>query len=364
MIHKPSNKYLRFIVTVLTLTVLFISVSIFYIIHTTFATEKETNYEKAFKWQMENRGVVGLTINISSAYKQKMLEWRIAKKDIDTILLGSSTFMGIKEDMFKHHKVFNGATNSNILYYTIAVAKYHSKHSANIKNVIIGFDWALGLPYWPYKEIIHNPKVKNKKEIHFIDKIKDAVSYQRVKIVVENIIDRLFADTIVQYTCPHEDTIGTDQFFKTDQPKSCHGFRFDGSAVFPGVPMSEKQWKEYVDNGLEKYQKFFDKKLGTIDTRYLNDFKEIDRTLKRKGGRLIILIPPLIPKATATMEKASKTLYSDKLHRLLQFTKENNITVLNASKSEKFGCTYSDFLDPHHAFPTCYAKILDTFSFK
>ena len=363
MIKKSSNKYLHFIVTVITITILLIVLSIFYIVNTTFSMEEESNYKKAFIWQVNHKGVVGITVNISSEYKQKMLEWRLAKNDVDTLILGSSTVMGIKEDMFEHHVVFNGATNSNPLYYTIPVAKYHSTHTKSIKNIMISFDWALGLPYWPYKEITHNPIIESKTDINLIAKIKDAVSYQRVKIILSNLIDHLLANPISQYKCPTEDTIGTDQFFKTEQPKSCHGFRFDGSAVFPGTQITEKQWQDDLKNGLGKYQKEFDTNLGTVDVRYLNDFKEIDETLKRKGGRLIIHIPPLIPNATTIIEHLAKETYIKKMNRLLAFTKENNITILNASKSEEFGCVYNDFLDSHHAFPSCYKKILRTISF-
>lgn len=363
MIKKSSNKYLYFILTVITATIALIVLSIFYIINTTFAIEESSNYKKAFMWQEENKGVVGITVNIASEYKQRMLEWRIARKNLDTIILGSSTLMGITSDMFKNHSVFNGATNSNILFYTIAVAKYHSKHSDNIKNIIIGFDWQLGLPYRPYQDIKHNPVIEKKTDTNLVDKIKDAVSYQRVKIVLTNLIDHLFTDPMSQYTCPTEDTIGTDQFFATDIPKSCRGYRFDGSAIFPNRYVTEKEWIDTLKNGLEKYQEQFDINLGTIDSRYLNDFKEISQNLKRKGGKLIILIPPLIPNAITTMEEVSKKSYTQKLSKLLSFAKKNNIIIFNASKSEEFGCTYSDFLDSHHAFPSCYKKILGTLSY-
>lgn len=364
MIKKSSNAYLRFILIVVAMTTVLIVSSIVYIINTTFALEEDSNYKKAFKWQAENKGVVGITVNISSEYKQRMLEWRIAKKDADTIILGSSTMMGIQENMFKKHTVFNGASNSNPLYYTMPVAKYHSKNSSSVKNIIMGFDWAIGLPYWKYKEIKHNPVIEKKTEIKLIDKIKDAVSYQRAKIVLSNIVDHMFADSITQYKCPTEDNIGTDQFFKTDQPKRCNGFRFDGSVVFPDqTRVSEKKWKEYLGDDLKKYQKNYDTNLGTLDIRYLNDFKKINQDLKRKGGKLIIFIPPLIQNATATMEQVGKQKYSDKMNRLVTFAKENNISIFDASKSEEYGCKYSDFLDAHHAFPSCYKKIIDILSF-
>jgi len=362
MIKKSSNKYLHFIVTVLGATIVLMALAIFYIIHTTFAMEENSNYKKAFMWQEKHKGVVGITVNIASEYKQRMLEWRISRKNLDTIILGSSTVMGITSDMFKNHGVFNGATNSNILFYTIAVAKYHSKHSNNVKNIIIGYDWALGLPYRPYQEIIHNPTIKKKKDTPMLDKIKDAVSYQRVKIVLENVVDKFSSDTDAQYTCPTENTIGTDQFFKTDKPKSCRGYRFDGSAIFPNRHITKNEWTDILKNELEKYQKQFDTYLGTIDKRYLNDFKEINQNLKEKGGKLIILIPPLLPEVTTTLEHIAKQSYTKKLHKLLSFTKDNNITILNASKSEEFGCTYNDFLDTHHAFPSCYKKIINTLS--
>ena len=363
MLKKSSNRYLHFIMTVITATIVLILLAIFYIINTTFAMEEDSNYKKAFMWQEKNKGVVGITVNIASEYKQRMLEWRISRKNLDTIILGSSTVMGITSDMFNNHSVFNGATNSNILFYTIAVAKYHSLHSNNVKNIIIGYDWALGLPYRPYQEIIHNPDIKKKKNTHLIDKIKDAITYQRVKIVLENLVNKFFSAPVPQYICPTENTIGTDQFFKTDKPKSCRGYRFDGSAIFPDRHITKKEWEETLKHELDKYQKQFDTNLGTIDTRYLNDFKEINQNLKRKGGKLIILIPPLIPNATTTMEHISKKTYTQKISRLLHFAKQNNIDILNASKSEKFGCTYNDFLDSHHAFPSCYRQILKTLSF-
>jgi len=363
MIKKRSNNYLYFIVTVLGATMLLTILTVLYIINTTFATEETSNYEKAFKWQMEHKGVVGITVNIANEYKQRMLEWRLAKNNVDTLILGSSTVMGIKADMFKDHIVFNGATNSNPLYYTVPVAKYHSKHTKSVKYIMISFDWALGFPYRPYKKVVHNPMIKPKTKIGIVDKIKDALSYQRVKIVLSNLWDHFFGENTFQYQCPKEDTIGTDQFFATDQPKSCHGFRFDGSAVFPGIGLTQKQWKAYLESGLTKYQKQFEKNLGTVDMRYLDDLKEIDKNLKHKGGKLIIQIPPLIPNATTTIEHRSKQRYEEKMQRLVTFAKENNITVLDASKSETFGCTYSDFLDAHHAFPSCYQKILTHISF-
>jgi len=364
MTNKSSNKYLHFIVTAIASTIILIVVSIFYIVDVTFADEKDANYQKAFIWQAKNKGVVGMTVKISNKYKQRMLEWCISEKNVDTILLGSSTMMGIKADMFKTNTIFNGATNSNPLYYTVSVAKYHSKHTHSIKNIIIGFDWALGLPYRSHNNIKYNPLMKNESDTKLVDKIKDAVSYQRFKIVLINLIDGFFTDSSSPYQCPTEDTMGTDQFFETDQPKRCHGFRFDGSVIFPDqTRVSKKKWIDYLNNGLGKYQNQFDTNLGTIGLKYLNDFKEINKNLRKRGGRLIILIPPLIPNATTTMEDFSNKAYISKLGTLLNFSKKNNIDILDASKSEDFGCTHSDFLDAHHSFPSCYEKILGTLSF-
>ncbi len=51
------------------------------------------------------------------------------------------------------------------------------------------------------------------------------------------------------------------------------------------------------------------------------------------------------------------------MNTLLHFANQNNIIILDAFKSEEFACSYSDFLDIHHAFPSCYKKILGTLSF-
>ena len=37
------------------------------------------------------------------------------------------------------------------------------------------------------------------------------------------------------------------------------------------------------------------------------------------------------------------------------------IVLLDAGRSERYGCVAAEFIDPHHALPECYARVLSRF---
>ncbi len=365
MSKKSNNQYLRFIVTTMGLSAILILLAITYIVNTTFGKEDESTYEKAFDWQMKHQGVVGITDSISDTYKQKLTDYIIPKNNIDTLILGSSTLMSVKDDMLKNHTVFNGSKNSNPLFDAISKAKYYIATYDSIKYVMIGFDWALGKPYQPYNNPIYKPSTNQKDDITLLVKIKDAMSYQRVKIIVSNLYNALLNQPEV-YQCPTENTVGTDAFFIPLVPRNCHGFRSDGSATFSNqLPLTDKKWKILLETELEKYQKMLSDSLGKIELRYLDDFKEIDEALKKRGGKLIIIIPPLMPGATTSIKKSEEGIYlKETMDTLWKFSAENDIEILDASQSESYGCASSEFMDVHHAFPECYEKIIRNISLR
>ncbi len=363
MIIKTDNQYLRYILGVLGLSALLITLIVFYIINVTFVQEEESQYQKAFEWQVKYRGVVGMTDDISSIYKQKFADYMVENNKYDTLLFGSSTVMAIDSALLPKHRIFNAAKNSNPLYDSLSKADYYISHYSWIKNVIIGFDWALGKPYQGYDKIVYEPSATTTKEIPWRDKIKDAVSYQRVKVVAGNLYKDFFYKPET-YQCPNEETIGTDAFFTPLIPGACHGFRIDGSAVFNLKNLNEKEAKNILDAGLVEYRKMISDSKGEIVPGYLEDIQKLDESLKKRGGKVIVLIPPLIPGGTELIEKSQDAPYLKRtMERIYDFSAEHNISILNASKSESFGCTVTEFIDAHHAFPSCYKKIFKTLSF-
>jgi hypothetical protein len=364
MIIKMHNQYFRFILGVLGLSALLITFIVLYIINVTFAHEEETQYQKAFEWQMKHRGVVGITDSISETYKQKFTDFMVERNKYDTLLFGSSTVMAIATPLLPKHKIFNAAKNSNPLYDSISKAQYYIAKNENIKYVVIGFDWALGKPYQKYIKSQYEPLETKRNEIALSAKIKDAVSYQRVKVVVDNLYEKWFKRPEV-YQCPNEDTIGTDAFFTPLVPRYCHGFRIDGSAVFTNKKnLNEKEAENILNAGLVEYRKMISDSKGVIEPGYLEDIQKMDEVLKQRGGKIMILIPPLIPGGAELIEKSEDAPYLKRtMDRLTEFTAQHKIELLDASKSEKFGCKSAEFIDAHHAFPSCFEKILPSLLF-
>ena len=361
---KKSNKYFYFVVATMSITSILILLSIFFIINTTFAEENDSDYINALRWQFKSKGVISMSAAVSTKFKEMSTNYFIIKNDVDTLVLGSSTSAAIRAYMFDGHIAYNGAKNSNPLFKTISEANYYIKYSNNIKYIFIAFDWALGFPYAKYTNHKYVPSSNSEDGIDLFVKIKDAVSYQRIKIVVSNIYNNIFNPATI-YECPKEDNIGTDFFFTPQVPRVCSGIRYDGSGTFSiQNPLSKKKWKDLLNTGLEDYKKPLRDSLGKVDSKYLDDLKKIDENLKGRGGKLIIVVPPLMPGATALIKKSEDGGYLEKtMNTLLTFTAKSNIEIIDASQSEKYGCIFSDFMDVHHAFPECYEKIMQNISY-
>ena len=101
-----------------------------------------------------------------------------------------------------------------------------------------------------------------------------------------------------------------------------------------------------------------DSSKGVLNKDYLAELTKIDQGLKKRGGKLTIFLPALMPHASRTMGQLETGIYLKRtLVNLTTFSEENNLEILDASRSEQFGCEYDDFIDPHHALYTYYEKI-------
>lgn len=357
-----NNKYKNFIIKSIFLSILMVSILIVIIIYMNF-NEEEDNYQKAFEWQNQTKGVVSLTTKISEPLKTKMTHYFIENSDVNSLMFGSSTIMGIKNEFINDLNTFNAAKNSYPLNKSISDAYYYINKYEKIKYVIIGFDWSIGLIFHPYNIIKDNYAPLGKsEEISLKNKIKDALTYRRFSITIDKIINDIFIanDKSITYQCPTENaTIGNDSFFDTDFPLRCHGFRADGSATFQNQKIVNKnRFKDYLEGGLINYKAHLINSKGLFEDKYFEDFKEIDSLLKQRNGKLIVISPPILSGITKLLENSEVGNYLKDLRiNINNKFKQNNIDFYDFSEAEKFGCEIEEFMDVHHAFPACYKKI-------
>ena len=82
-----------------------------------------------------------------------------------------------------------------------------------------------------------------------------------------------------------------------------------------------------------------------------------------QGGRVVLLLPPLMPGmevGLARTEHSGALLRATK-EALESWSTRERLPLLDAGRSERFGCTVDEFIDPHHALPGCYRKAFTRF---
>ena len=77
----------------------------------------------------------------------------------------------------------------------------------------------------------------------------------------------------------------------------------------------------------------------------------------------MFMVPPLAP---GLEEALSRTAHSGAWLRatknaLESWSVREGLVLLDAGRSERFGCTLTEFIDPHHALPECYRKVFSRF---
>jgi len=99
--------------------------------------------EAAADWQLETKGVINIEPRLENRYKSIMLERRL--DSVNTVVLGSSTTMSISTDSLAGlGSVYNFSQSSRKTNGIIAEARYISKHTEQLKYLVISLDWALG----------------------------------------------------------------------------------------------------------------------------------------------------------------------------------------------------------------------------
>lgn len=354
--------YAKYNILVFVLSFSVLAATVFYIIKTT-EDYKDGNalIGKAAYWQSRTKGIVGLSSKQTTVFKILSGRFYLDKNKVNTLVLGSSTMMGIRREIFpKGMEVYNYTKNANPLSRTIGEAYYFVERYDNVRWIIIGLDFSLGMVFEDFKMVKYNPGEVAEK-ISFNDKFADAITLSRLKITLKNILPDLFSGKGA-YPCPENDGMGRD-FGTVLAPGGCAGFRYDGSATFNYHRMNKAQWKsELNEKGLGLYIGKLEQSAAKVNEGYLNHLRAINDILMSRSGGLIMLSPPLMPDAEKIILKstAGKRLeyYKKEVNRWATL---NKIIFIDAGKSEEYGCVPEEFYDAHHALEQCYSKIFDRF---
>jgi hypothetical protein len=339
----------------------------------------------ASRWQRATHGVTyAPPLSVNRPFKSARLFDRLT--DINGVVFGSSTMMGITDAMFPPRiAVYNFSQTGNELPLALGEAAYlQQQHPRALKLAVLPLDWALGflyrspgalgpLPVAP--PAADAPAVRN--EVPLLQQLGDALSLPRVKNlsgILRGIArapapaaafrEMFLQDSSDDYRCA-DGTPARD--FDTIFRGTCTGFRYDGSATFANVePVPPRRATALIASALvpsSKYAADLIKSGGAVQPLLLERLAELARDLRRSGGRLLLILPPLLPgmeRAFIDSPQLGPLLARTK-QTLARWAKDNDVVIIDAGQSERYGCTAPEFVDEHHALSTCYARIFARF---
>jgi hypothetical protein len=344
------------------------------------------NYRKvllASLWQQQTRGITyAPTLSDIGLFKTLRLNDRLP--EIDTVVFGSSTAMGISQQAFPGAlHIYNFAQTGHPLSTVIGEAEYIQQHAPHIKRLLIPLDWSIGFLYEhaaPYAADLSATTAMRQsqsasKQIPLLDKMRDALSYPRIVSLLEISKTILRAenksatfrgyflqDSSDDYRCP-DGTPGKD--FDTIHRDTCTGFRFDGSATFANSSRvgNARSLILLATASSSKYHQNLASTQGVPDTLLLQRLAALGERARQQGGSVVLFLPPLLPGMEAEFlrhPQLAARLQNTK--RILdEWARAQHLAILDAGQAERFGCGAEEFIDEHHAAATCYNKIFQPF---
>ena len=336
----------------------------------------------ASQWQQQTHGITyAPTLLNTHLFKTLRLNDRMA--EINTVVLGSSTAMGLTQQAFPNaFHIYNYAQSAHTLSAAIDEAAWLMSNTDNIKYLVIPLDWSVG---WIYMKDEPAPTdlsaTATMQQVQSVikppplpDRMRDAISYPRVANLMEILKNILGAtDSTVafrgyflqnssdDYHCM-DGTWAKD--FDIAHRGTCTGFRFDGSATFAYLePIKDVQSLILTAIASDRYTINLFNQQGRPDPAILNRLTILARQVELKGGKLLLFMPPLLPGMEAAFIK--HPVWSSYLMRTRQilgkWAAQESIIIFDAGQSERFGCNTAEFADEHHALSTCYEKVFSAF---
>lgn len=338
----------------------------------------------ASEWQQATRGVTyAPPISSNRPFKTLRLNDRIDA--LDAIIFGSSTTMGITADAFPPPlAAYNFAQSGNSLRAVIGEAEYIAgRWGDRVRLLVIPLDWALGFVYERGEPVLAELSRESVEREAAAARpspaaqLADALSAPRLKILAGVARDLARApDAIAAFRQAFFDAAGPEyrcadgtlaRDFDVVYRRMCNGFRYDGSATFADQKRLDANRARSVlavaVSGGSQYATALRKGRGEPDPALLASLARLARRVEARGGTVVLLLPPLAP----GMEEAlSGTAHSGAWLRATKdvieaWSARERIALLDAGRSERYGCSAAEFIDPHHALPDCYRKVFSRF---
>lgn len=336
----------------------------------------------ASQWQHATHGVTyAPPLSGNRPFKSARLFDRLP--DINTVVFGSSTVMGITQSVFPPGmRIYNFAQSGNGLTTMIAEAEFLERQNPGLKWLVIPLDWALGFVYTPgapEPETLAAPTAADAAEtkVPIAAQLQDALALPRIKnlwgIVLGIIRARspgaafrevFLQDASDEYRCA-DGTRAKD--YDTILRGTCTGFRDDGSATFGNLePVPPRRAAALIASAVvasSKYAVALAQTGGEPNPVLLERLSGLARNMQVRGGRLLLFLPPLLPGLEVALLKAPHTAASLRRTKdaLNQWAIAHDLVIIDAGQAESYGCLVPEFVDEHHALPQCYARIFERY---
>jgi hypothetical protein len=332
----------------------------------------------ASEWQQQSGGVTyAPPINNNRAFKTLRLHDRL--HEIDTLVFGSSTAMGLTADALTGHRVYNFAQSGNGLWSVTGEAEYVIRHwGGRIRTLFIPLDWSLGFIYAPARMNDHDlsiaavsagprpPVPVMLREALAMPRVIDLAGILRDILLSRDkgvAFRRFFLEAAGPvYACP-DGTPAKD--FDTVYRGLCTGFRADGSATFADQKRVSQDTAAVVlaraASASSQYAGALAKTGGQPSEALMNKLSGLIKLARTKGVQTVFFLPPLLPGLDERLAKSAHAgiALARTRQALAQWAAAESVVLIDAGRSERYGCEVIEFVDAHHALPACYRKIFN-----
>jgi len=338
----------------------------------------------ASAWQEASKGV---TYSPPTTHTRPFKAHRLVDRlpGINGIVLGSSTMMGLPESVFPAPlRVYNFSLTANATATIAGEAAYLERHhGGRIQWMLVGLDWAIGTIYQPGKaaDVDLTPAATlaefSASAVPLHRKLADALSLPRIvnlgkalrAVLASGAPLRTFRHTFFDiageaYRCA-DGQLARD--FDVVNRGLCAGFRYDGSWTFGGERRLTAARAQVLARAAaapsSKFSRFLCATRGEPNLDYLEQLGEVAGRMAARGGRMLFLLPPNVPGMEREMQKVAESAACLARTRAVlgAWAERRGVTVIDAGESERYGCTAGEFLDEHHAYPECHAKVFTRF---
>jgi hypothetical protein len=335
---------------------------------------------EASRWQQATRGVTyAPPLSANRPFKSARLFDRLP--EINAVVFGSSTMMGVTQEHFPAGvAIYNFSQTGNELPPALGEAEFMQRHHpAATKLVVFPLDWALGFIYRgagePGQVKVVPPAAgapAPPQAVPLGQQLQDALSLPRVRNLFSSLAQSVRAPAPAaafrgmflgggeDYRCA-DGTPARD--FDTIFRGTCTGFRHDGSATFGNLePVAPRRVEALIASAVvpsSKYAIDLIRSGGEPDAQALARLAVLARELRTAGGRLLLILPPLLPGMERAFLHSPHTGAALALtkRRLADWARGAGVIVIDAGQSERYGCSAPEFVDEHHALPACYARV-------